>query len=39
MRRSPDLSVSGAVSLPDILRIRGSLEVIFRPGGSLGNEI
>jgi hypothetical protein len=31
MRRSADLFGSGAASLPDILRIPGSLDVIFRP--------
>jgi hypothetical protein len=33
MRRSAELFVSGAASLPDILRIPGSLDVIFRPWG------
>jgi hypothetical protein len=33
MRRSADLLVPGAASLPDILRIPGSLDVIFRPRG------
>src|SRR5260370_22066509 len=34
-----DLFVSGAASLPDILRIPGWLVVIFRPWGSRGNDI
>jgi hypothetical protein len=33
MHRLADLFVSEAASLPDILRIPGSLDVIFRPWG------